>query len=70
MARARDLLEALPPAENCDRMAEIADETVEAAHDWTRRNQREYDRLSDHGRDQDAVTDWVPHDDAVGRLPD
>lgn len=70
MARARDLLEALPPAENCDRMAEIAGETVESVQDWTRRNQREYDRLSDHGQDQEAVADWVPHDDAVGRLPE
>lgn len=70
ITRARDILEALPPRPDCDALATDARAALEDASEWIARNQREYDRLSSHGEEQDAVADWFPHDDAVGRLPE
>jgi predicted secreted Zn-dependent protease len=59
----------IEPAEDCAQMRDRVEVTSDAVHDWLQRNQREYDRVTRHGIEQDNVDGWQPHDGAVGRRP-
>ena len=65
--RARERFHNVSSFPDCDQLDAELEQILVEARDWQRRNQFEYDRVTDGGRSQEAADRWTVSEDADGQ---